>query len=402
MSDSLIHRLFEDWPDRILKPKVSGSRLHAELQKARQGLPVPVFWLLGKTQSGKTSIIQALTGSTQAEIGEGFKACTRCARVYDFPDADTAFIRFLDTRGLGESEYDPSEDIAWCREQAHLLMVVIKAMDHELDAVISTVRTIALEQPEWPILVVQTCLHEGYISKITDHALPYPYSTDTFDGKVPADLTRSLRVQREQFNGLNVSYAVVDLTQEDDSFTPRHYGLEALWDTIEKALPLGLRQMLKQNPGQSALLNDIYADHARPHVISYAVSAGLLAATPIPVVGAPMIIALQGKLFHSIGSIYGLPLTRRSVSEIASAVGIGSLSVGYGVRELVKFVPGWGSAVAALSTAAITYALGMTLCFYYAKTRQGEAFTPEMLKSVYSEQLQLGRQLLRARFKQES
>ena len=397
-----MHRFFENWSDSVLKPKVSSEHLHEELQKARQHLPIPVFWLLGKTQSGKTSIIQSLTGSTQVEIGQGFRACTRSARVYDFPDADTAFIHFLDTRGLGETSYDPSEDIAWCREQAHLLMVVIKAMDHELDAVVTAVRAVATEHPEWPVLVVQTCLHEGYSSKSMNHILPYPYSDDVFDGKVPADLARSLQVQRELFKGLDVRFAVVDLTQADDGFEPRHYGLEALWNAIEQALPLGLRQMLKQSPGQSDSLNDIYAQHARPHVIGYAVSAGLVAATPIPVIGAPLIVAVQGKLFHSIASIYGLPLTRRSVSEIASAVGIGSLGVGYGVRELAKWIPGWGSAVAGLSTAAITYALGMTLCFYYAKTQQGEAFTPEMLKSVYAEQLQQGRELLKARFKQES
>ncbi|MGR9054215.1 MAG: GTPase family protein, partial [Gammaproteobacteria bacterium] len=246
MSDSSKHRLFDNWSDRILKPKVSGGRLHEELEKARQHLPVPVFWLLGKTQSGKTSIIQALTGSTQAEIGEGFRPCTRRARVYDFPDADTAFVRFLDTRGLGETQYDPSEDIAWCREQAHLLMVVVKAMDHELDAVVSALNAIVAEQPEWPVVVVQTCLHEGYPGKAMDHIRPYAYTGDAFDGRVPADLARSLHVQREQFKGFGARFAAVDLTQPDDGFEPQHYGLEALWQTIEDALPMGLRQMLKQ------------------------------------------------------------------------------------------------------------------------------------------------------------
>ncbi|MGY6275523.1 YcjF family protein [Methylomonas sp. MgM2] len=400
MSASFLHRVFDDWSDRILKPKVSGERLHEELAKARQHLPVPVFWLLGKTQSGKTSIIQALTGHTHAEIGQGFKPCTRSARVYDFPDTDSAFIRFLDTRGLGESHYDPSEDIAWCRGQAHLLMVVIKAMDHDLDPVVSAVREIAAEQPQWPVLVVQTCLHEGYSSKATDHILPYPYAGNVFGGKVPADLARSLHVQRQRFKGLDAHFAVVDFTQADDGFEPRYYGLEVLWNSIEEALPMGLRQILKHSPTQTGWLNDIYTEQARPHVIGYAVSAGLLAATPIPVLGAPLIVAVQAKLFHSIASIYGLSLTRRSVSEIASAVGIGSLGIGYGVRELAKWVPGWGSAIAGLSAAAITYALGMTLCFYYAKTRQGQTFTPAMLKSVYTEQLRQGRELLKARFKQ--
>src|SRR5690606_34222822 len=33
----------------------------------------PVVWLLGKVQSGKTSIIRAVTGASDAEIGDGFR-----------------------------------------------------------------------------------------------------------------------------------------------------------------------------------------------------------------------------------------------------------------------------------------------------------------------------------------
>jgi uncharacterized protein (DUF697 family) len=114
-----------------------------------------------------------------------------------------------------------------------------------------------------------------------------------------------------------------------------------------------------------------------------------------------LVIAVQGKMFHSIASIYGVSLTKRSVYEVFSAVGIGGLSIGFGARELAKLIPGWGSLIAGLSTAAITYALGMTLCFYYAQTQQGHAFTAKMLKAVYEEQLQRGRELLKARFTQK-
>ena len=52
-------------------------------ERARQF--APVVWLLGKVQSGKTSIVRALTQATDAEIGTGFRACTKTARVFDFP-----------------------------------------------------------------------------------------------------------------------------------------------------------------------------------------------------------------------------------------------------------------------------------------------------------------------------
>jgi uncharacterized protein (DUF697 family) len=297
-------------------------------------------------------------------------------------------------------EYDPQEDMAWCQQRAHLLMVVIKAVDHELDAVLQVVQIIARDHPEWPLLVVQTCLHEGYPGKSIDHLQPYPFTADpaAIIGVSP-DLLRSLRWQRDQFKDYNARFVAIDFTRPEDGYIPQYYGLDALWTEIENTLPLGLRQMLMDRPAQAGLLNDVYAAQARPHIIGYAISAGLLAMTPIPAVSVPLVIASQGKLLHSIASIYGLPLTLRTVSEVISAIGIGGYGMGLGLREIAKLIPGWGSVISGLSTAAITYALGMTFCFYYAKTQQGAAFSPEMLKAVYQEQLQQGRELLKERFK---
>ena len=60
----------------------------------------PVLWLLGKVQSGKTSIVRAFTGSDEATIGNGFTPATRTARLFAFPP-EAPVLRFLDTRGLG-------------------------------------------------------------------------------------------------------------------------------------------------------------------------------------------------------------------------------------------------------------------------------------------------------------
>ena len=85
----------------------------------------PVVWLLGKVQSGKTSIIREPTQSSDAEIGSGFRACTKTARVFDFP-SEAPIIRFLDTRGLGEVAYDTRAanlTEAWKRARAAGLLV---------------------------------------------------------------------------------------------------------------------------------------------------------------------------------------------------------------------------------------------------------------------------------------
>src|SRR6516162_6452703 len=94
-----------------------------QLANLRKKAPVPVFWLFGKTQSGKTSIIKYLTGAAEAEIGQGFQPCTRHSRQYQFPTPEAPLLIFLDTRGVDEPAYDPAEDLARSDQQAHLVVV---------------------------------------------------------------------------------------------------------------------------------------------------------------------------------------------------------------------------------------------------------------------------------------
>src|SRR5882724_5123975 len=91
--------------------------LHDRLNDLTRKTPTPVLWLIGKTQSGKTSIIKYLTGAEEAEIGQGFASCTRFSREYAFPTKDIPLLKFLDTRGLEEPGYDAGEDLAVFNEQ---------------------------------------------------------------------------------------------------------------------------------------------------------------------------------------------------------------------------------------------------------------------------------------------
>ena len=181
--------LRELW-DSIRAPRVSDERLEQCLQQVRRQLPAPVFWLLGKAQSGKTSLIRALTGSSRAEIGGGFCPCTRRSQLYPFPGEDDYFLRFLDTRGLGEVDYDPEEDIHVLENQSHCLIVVIKAMDHAQQSVLEPLEKILAAHANWPLIVVQTALHEGHPTPQTRHVLPYPFGRDPLPPEVPQDLAR--------------------------------------------------------------------------------------------------------------------------------------------------------------------------------------------------------------------
>ena len=373
--------------DALFSPKASG--LEAKINEVKQRLPIPVFWLLGKTQAGKTSVIRALTGSDAAEIGNGFQACTKRSRLYDFPSSSHPMLRFLDTRGLGETAYDPGEDLAWCATQAHVLVVVLRALDMNQAEVVATVLSIHQQHPDWPIIVVQTALHEGYASD-AEHIQPYPYQHSSFPPQVPHALAQVLSHQRDWFKSVPVHCVPVDFTLPEDGFEPVDYGLKALWDTLESVLPGGVIGLLRGTEQHKELL-DFHARQAHPHLIGYAVlNVGMGA---IPLAGLPLVLAVQAKLFHSIASIYGLELTRRLYAEFTSLIGV---SVGLGLlgRELLKLVPIYGSAVAGVYSGAMTYALGKAFCVYLQGVKRGALPDHATLKQAYDEAFVDARQFL--------
>jgi len=377
--------------ERLRAPKVSEEKLTERLRRLREAFPAPVFWLLGKAQSGKTSLIRALTGSSRAEIGNGFRPCTRTARLYPFPSEGDYFLQFLDTRGLGEVDYDPAEDIRVLENQSHCLIVVIKAMDHAQRCVLEPLSKILAAHPDWPLIVVQTTLHEGYPDGPKRHVLPYPFAELPYPASVPQDLARSLLAQREWFAKYHQARIVpVDFTLPEDGFEPEHYGLESLWAAIEEAVPLGLRAMLQASRRP---LRDVYFQTAHPHLVGYALLAGAAASIPVPWIDIPLITMVQAKLFHSVASIYGQPMSKQRIAEILGTLGIG-FAARMGGRELVKLVPGVGSAVAALFAAASTYALGCTLCAYFSFVLQGDVPEPAVLRKLYQEQYKEGRRRL--------
>ncbi|MCX7099274.1 MAG: 50S ribosome-binding GTPase [Methylococcales bacterium] len=377
----------------LFNPKPGG--IESKIEEIKQSLPIPVFWLLGKTQSGKTSLIRELTGDNAAEIGNGFIACTKTSRFYDFPSPSHPIMRFLDTRGLGETAYNPTEDLAWCAGQAHLLVVVLRALDMNQAEIVAAVLAIHKKHPEWPIVVVQTALHEGYPTLETGHILPYPYQFSPFPPQVPHALAQVLLHQRAWFKSLPVHFVPVDFTLPEDGFEPVDYGLDALWATLETVLPDSVVGLLRGSLQHKELL-DFHAKQAHPHIIGYALLN--LGVGAIPIVGLPLVVTVQAKLFHSITTLYGLSLTPRLYSEFTTLFGA-SVGIGLLGRELLGLVPVYGWAVAGAYSGAMTYALGQAFCVYLYGVKRGALPDRGVLKATYDEAFVQARHFLKHRRK---
>ncbi|SNX59126.1 Uncharacterized conserved protein, DUF697 family [Nitrosomonas ureae] len=389
----------------LLEPRVDENLLEASLREARAKMPVPVLWLLGKTQAGKTSIIRALTGSAAAEIGNGFQPCTRNSRFYDFP-ADIPIVRFLDTRGLGEVAYDPGDDIQYCESQAHLLVAVMKVADINQAAVFEVLHAIRQRHPEWPVLIVHTGLHELYPNG-QGHVHPWPYEDDPLPETVPLDLRRALQAQRDALKKLPgfapMRWVVVDLTLPEDGFEPHDYGLEALWQAIESLTSLGLQHQLSGDKE----VYDLYARTAHQHIVGYSLTAAGLGA--LPVVDLVAVSAVQAKLLHSLARLYGQYWDRSTITEFLGLAGAGIAS-GFLTRVLsravVKVIPFWGQTIGAVwgasSSGATTYALGKAAIYFFARRKDGLKVDQKTLRRIYTQELEQGTSLLKERLRSQS
>jgi uncharacterized protein (DUF697 family) len=352
-------------------------------ERARQF--APVVWLLGKVQSGKTSIIRELTQASDAEIGGGFAACTKTARVFDFP-AEAPIIRFLDTRGLGEVAYDPREDVAFCEDRSHLLLAVVKALDFRQEAVLSAIRAARTRHPDWPLVVAQTSLHEAYATG-TGHVIPYPFGSAGQMSPSLRSLARALEHQRSLFAGLPgrgaVAFVPIDFTQAEDGFDPADYGREALVEALLAAAPAAAAFALSELPGARA---DAPSASFDAHILGFALAAG--ASDAFPVAGVVAVPMVQAAMLRQLAKLFGAGWDKRAYTEFAAALGAGTLvrtASTFGVRQLVKLIPVYGqtagAAAAAAASFATTYAMGKAAVHFLMRRRQGRQ--TEEVASVY-------------------
>lgn len=344
-------------------------------QTVREGAlaEAPVIWLLGKVQAGKSSIIRAMTGADAAEIGNGFKPCTPHSMSFDFPP-EAPVLRFVDTRGLGEVGEDPSAELELLEHKSHAIVAVARAMDPGQEAVLEVLRAVRRRDPELPVLLVQTRLHDGYPDGV-DHPAPEQLAAD------PAfeDLRRAMRAQKQRFaelpgNGLFRSVAV-DLTLPEEGYGDPEYGLMEMLDGLDEVTASGHGQMFRALARQGS---DRRLARAKPHLLGYASSAGVCDLVPVSsVITVP---AVQAKLLHSLAGLYGQRWDRRTLLAFLASLGSGAalgIGAGFAARQLGKLIPVYGqtagAAAAGLTSAAVTYALGRAACEYLEQRRHGRA-----------------------------
>jgi uncharacterized protein (DUF697 family) len=373
------------WTNASARP----ADYEAKLAGWRKQLPTPVFWLIGKTQSGKTSILRYLTGATDALIGEGYRPTTRTTRRFDFPSAELSLLAFLDTRGLDEPGYDPQQDIAACSMQAHCVIVTVKVNDPAQATVRQILTTLRQNAPHRPVLLVLTCLHQADIHKPLPQPYPFqPYPAGAilqWPAGVSPLLQQQMSEQLHQFAGLYDLMVPVDLTRPEEGWPDPHYGGAALRQALIQLLPKTYHQTFLRWEIVNNELKDMHQRQASSVILSYSLLAASAGALPIPLADLPLIVGLQLRLAQQVAAVYGQQLRFDNYRELAAILGTGVITRLLR-RQLAKLIPGLGSVVGAGLAFASTYALGQALSYYFETIHNGHIPDAATIERLYKEQ----------------
>ena len=361
--------------------------------------PVPLIWILGKTGSGKSSIIQFLTGAEEATIGGGFRPETMTPQQFAFPDQESPLVRFLDTRGLGEAGYDADDDLQRFGAETNLLIVTVRASDHANQGLVEAVKSIRKRHPNLPSALVITALHDAFPGELhppIDSVHAFIQSAEGDYDSLPKPLQQCLRAQAQHFTGLFDKIVAIDLTKPEDGFDPCDYGGEELIDLIQSLVPAGMRQCLAT---MEKLKEDLQSSHAKsvePLILAHATMAGAAAVVPIAWVDIPFVMGVQTHMAHRIAKMHGMSLDASAFAVLSPVLGTRA-GARLLIRSTAKLIPVVGSAINSATAFALTYATGKVCHYYFTQVADGHAPSETEIQAIYKQQIDQGRQFWKSR-----
>jgi len=362
---------------------VSDDQIADILAKVRAELPTTEALLIGKPQTGKSSIVRGLTGVSADIVGQGFRPHTQNTARYAYPSEDLPLLIFTDTVGLGDIGQNTTElvqelsaELSQVNRGARILILTVKITDFAVDQLQQIAQELRKTYPLVPCLLAVTCLHELYPPEQADHPA-YPPTT--------AEIARAYSELQSSLAGCFDRSVLIDFTLEEDGFNPIFYGQDALRDALAERLPeaesSAIYQLIDDQDAASAQLGTLYRDVGRRYISAFAVIAATLAAVPLPFATMPVLTVLQISMVGVLGQLYGQKLSRSQAGGVASAIAGGFFAQAIG-RELIKFIPGFGSVIAASWAAAYTWALGEGACAYFGDLMGGKTPDPEKIQRV--------------------
>jgi uncharacterized protein (DUF697 family)/GTP-binding protein EngB required for normal cell division len=301
--------------------------------------------IFGKTGVGKSTLVNAIFGEEIAATGIG-EPVTKAAHLYLH---QSGTLGVLDTRGL-EVGKDNAALISELQdylhgmrrralsEQIHVAWYCVRAGDRRFEqSEADFVR--ALHAMGLPVVLVLTQVPRSG-DRVHPDAEALAASISAMDLPIQDGLIHYTMAKADEFTGQAA------------------YGLRELLDATFRGAPSGVAHAIT-----AAQQIDFDRKHERAEAaIKLATGAAAAAgASPIPFSDAAILVPIQLGMMASIAVTYGISIERSTAASIAATAAATTAGRSV-VGNLLKFVPGAGTAVAGTINATIastlTYAIG--------------------------------------------
>ncbi|EPP20152.1 hypothetical protein L910_2351 [Vibrio fluvialis PG41] len=335
-----------------------------EIIKANDKLKdiVPTLWLFGKTGAGKSSLVKYITKQDDVEVGNGFMPCTKVSSIFPFP-SDKPIVSFLDTRGLCEASYDPTEDIEHLSIDSNVILLVMRLDDPSQKDILSSLKKVKKSKSK-KILTNHLIVIHTFCSQLSEE-----------------DRNRMITLQNSEVEkvwGSNFKSTHVDFDSLEN--------IDALNQLLVDELPLVSEALFfADDEGDNFAYSRLKKD-----IIWYSLAAG--AADAIPVAGAFTVPTIQGKMLYDLAAKLDLEWNKKEFLEFTGSLGT-TIAIQFGasflIRQATKFIPVYGQTAGAAISASVgfaaTFALGKAACLYMCYKKKGVAVNSDELQRVFKE-----------------
>lgn len=335
-----------------------------EIIKANDKLKeiVPTLWLFGKTGAGKSSLVKYITKHDDVEVGNGFMPCTKGSSIFPFP-SDKPIVNFLDTRGLCEASYDPTEDIGHLSIDSNVILLVMRLDDPSQKDVLSSLKKVKNSKSK-KILTNHLIVIHTFCSQLSEE-----------------DRNRMIALQNSEVEkvwGSNFKSTHVDFDSLEN--------IDALNQLLVDELPLISEALFfADDEGDNFAYSRLKKD-----IMWYSLAAG--AADAIPVAGTFTVPTIQGKMLYDLASKLDLEWNKKEFLEFTGSLGT-TIAIQFGasflIRQATKFIPVYGQTAGAAISASVgfaaTFALGKAACLYMCYKKKGVSVNSDELQRVFKE-----------------
>lgn len=337
-------------PEQFATDAVAGrdpfEQFTAEEEDAYKNLPAVSIMIAGQAGVGKSTLINAVLREPVARVGVG-EPVTKHIKSYSVPGVP---ITLYDTPGLelGHNAKDVAEEFLGVIEEKraapadaiHLLWFCIAAEGARIQQFEREfIKTLSGEV--FCIVVLTQCLGED-----EERAVALAASVAEAIAEDGLDVVGDRAIK------------ALALRRKLGPYVIEPFGLKELVDVSYQVLPDAVKRAFVNAQGVHV---ELKMAAGRKVYAAAAVGAAGIGAVPIPIPDAVPLTALQATMMARIAVVMGVDLNHETVKFLLERVlGVGAMGVigRQAASMLLKFVPGFGSAVNATVAAALTAALG--------------------------------------------